>query len=87
MNGDWFPWGIGVNGNTTDTFVKAWRHVVSVVRSVGARNVKFLWSPYNTDNGAYRPFYPGNDWVDFVGATSLNWGESGGRTWRTCQAS
>ena len=60
MNGDWFPWGIGRFDNTPQSFVAAWRHTVGIFRDVGARNVKFLWSPYNNDNGAYRPFYPGN---------------------------
>ena len=27
MNGDWYPWGRGTNGNTPAEFVKAWRHV------------------------------------------------------------
>lgn len=84
MNGSWFPWGIEKRfDNSAATFNKAWRHVVTIFRQVGARNVKFLWSPYNADKGAYRPFYPGNAWVDFVGATSLNWGTWGGRKWRS----
>jgi hypothetical protein len=83
MNSNWFPWGIDEQfDNSAASFNKAWRHVVGIFRQVGARNVKFLWSPYNTDNGAYRPFYPGNEWVDYVGVTSLNWGCWGGRSWR-----
>ena len=74
MNGNWFPWSIGNHGNTPGSFVKAWRHVVNEVRAVGARNVKFLWSPYNAESGGYAPFYPGNAYVDYVGVTSLNWG-------------
>ena len=74
MNGNWFPWSIGNHGNTPGGFVKAWRHVVNEVRAVGARNVKFLWSPYNAESGGYAPFYPGNAYVDYVGVTSLNWG-------------
>jgi hypothetical protein len=75
MNGTWFPWSIcDKNGNTPKAFVKAWRHIVGEFRSVGARNVKFLWSPYNTDRGGFAPFYPGNAYVDYVGVTSLNWG-------------
>jgi hypothetical protein len=74
MNGNWFPWSIGNHGNTPGSFVKAWRHVVTEVRAAGARNVKFLWSPYNAESGGYAPFYPGNAYVDYVGVTSLNWG-------------
>jgi hypothetical protein len=75
MNGTWFPWSIcDKNGNTPKAFIAAWRHIVNEFRSVGARNVKFLWSPYNTESGGYAPFYPGNAHVDYVGVTSLNWG-------------
>jgi beta-mannanase len=75
MNSDWFPWGIERQfGNTAKTFVKAWRHVVTLFRQAGARNVKFLWSPYNAERGGYKAFYPGNGYVDYVGVTSLNWG-------------
>jgi hypothetical protein len=75
MNSDWFPWGIEKRfDNNAKTFVKAWRHVVTLFRQVGARNVKFLWSPYNAERGGYADFYPGNAWVDYVGVTSLNWG-------------
>lgn len=79
MNGKWFPWSIGKHGNTNKGFKDAWIHVVKEFRSVGARNVKFLWSPYNT-NRRMAPFYPGNDYVDYVGITSLNWGNE---RWRT----
>ena len=27
MNGDWFPWSEGVNGNQSGEYVAAWRHV------------------------------------------------------------
>jgi beta-mannanase len=79
MNGKWFPWSIGKHGNTNKGFRDAWQHVVKEVRAVGARNVKFLWSPYNT-NRRLAPFYPGNEYVDYVGITSLNWGNE---RWRT----
>ena len=59
MNGDWFPWSMTSNGNTPERFVKAWRHIVIEFRSVGARNVKFLWSPYNSSRGGYADVLPG----------------------------
>ena len=45
MNGDWFTWSEGVNGNTAGQFVAAWRHVHDVFESVGASNVTWVWSP------------------------------------------
>jgi hypothetical protein len=75
MNGDWFPWSLGNFDNNPRRFKEAWQHVVKEVRSVGAKNVKFLWSPYLWGKGTYALFYPGNDYVDYVGVTSLNWGD------------
>jgi beta-mannanase len=45
MNGTWYPWDEGVNGNKAGTYVKAWRHVTDVFDAKGATNVTWLWSP------------------------------------------
>ena len=37
MNGNWFPWSEGVNGNQSGEFVAAWRHVHDIFTSVGAQ--------------------------------------------------
>ena len=79
MNGDWFPWSLGKFDNNNARFKTAWRHIVGEFRSVGARNVKFVWSPYIFTKG-YAKFYPGNGYVDYVGVTSLNWGDT---RWKT----
>jgi Glycosyl hydrolase family 26 len=73
MNGDWYGW----SGNPT-AYVEAWRHVVSVFRSVGTTNVKFVWSP-NVDNGSYpfASYFPGDSYVDYVGLDGYNWGTAG----------
>ena len=44
MNGFWYPWSVGVNGNTPETYVAGWRHVVDRFRAAGADNVSFVWS-------------------------------------------
>lgn len=75
MNGDWFPWSLGNFDNNSARFKAAWQHIVKQFRSVGAGNVRFLWSPYIFTKG-YAKFYPGNDYVDYVGVTSLNWGNT-----------
>jgi len=36
MNGDWYPWSEGLNGNTAGQYVAAWRHVHDVFANVGA---------------------------------------------------
>jgi hypothetical protein len=73
MNGNWYGW----SGDPAN-FIAAWRHVVTVFRNQGADNVKWVWSP-NVDNGSY-PFdsyFPGDEWVDYVGLDGYNWGTGG----------
>ena len=84
MNGTWFPWAEGVNGNTAGQYVQAWRHVHDIFRSVGATNVTWVWCP-NADTTRSRTpmagFYPGDTYVDW---TCLD-GYNRGRPWRTFQ--
>ncbi|HEU5063720.1 MAG TPA: glycosyl hydrolase [Solirubrobacterales bacterium] len=76
MNGDWFPWGRGVNGNTARDFRKAWKHVVDLFRFHGADNVIWVWSPNEDSGGSFQfaPLYPGDEWVDWVALDGFNFG-------------
>jgi hypothetical protein len=86
MNGTWFPWGIDRFDNTPARFVAAWRHIWTIVREeVGATNVRFLWSTIREKcDGCvkvpFEDFYPGNEYVDYVGMSAYNWVEP---TWKT----
>jgi len=77
MNGDWYPWGDGVNGNTPASFVRAWRHIVDLFRAEGARNVRWVWSPNVAYTGGppLGPLYPGDEYVDLVAMDGYNWGD------------
>lgn len=80
MNGWWNSWSPGLNGNTTDEFVRAWRRIVDIGREEGATNIRWVWSP-NIDNGnprlsSYASVYPGDDYVDWAGLDGFNWGTS-----------
>jgi hypothetical protein len=78
MNGTWYPWSHGAA-----EYRRAWRHVVRLVRGVGARNVRFVWSP---NANMYEPrsrwlrnlrrYWPGSAYVDDVGTTMINFGGS-----------
>jgi membrane-bound metal-dependent hydrolase YbcI (DUF457 family) len=83
MNGDWYPWGWGVDGNTPAAYKVAWRHVVDVFRAEGASNVRWVWCPYvsNVRPRQFRRFYPGDAWVDWAGLDGFNWGAY--RTWQS----
>jgi hypothetical protein len=76
MNGSWYPWGFGVDGNTPRDYRKAWRHIHSIFRYHRAGNVKWVWSP-NEDAGGGHPlalFYPGDEFVDWLGIDGFCWG-------------
>ena len=46
MNGTWFPWSPGVNGNTAKQFRSTWTRVHRIFQEEGATNVRWVWSPY-----------------------------------------
>ena len=82
MNGEWAPWERGHVGSTPRSFILAWRHLVRVFREVGADNVIWVWCPnVNTGHLPFMQYYPGDDWVDWVGLDGFNWGGSIG--WRS----
>jgi hypothetical protein len=69
MNGDWFPWAEGVNGNPAGSYVAAWRHVHDIFSSVGARNATWVWCPEVDPAATYTPLsrlYPGDQFVDWT---------------------
>ena len=42
MNGSWYSW--GYRHTSPAVFVAAWRHIVTLFRVLGARNVTWLWT-------------------------------------------
>ena len=81
MNGNWYPWAEGVNGNQAGDYVPAWQHVHDVVSAAGADNIQWVWSPNvpywgSTDLAG---LYPGAEYVDVVALDGYNWGTS--QTW------
>ena len=76
MNGTWYPW-----SRDPIAYRRAWRHIVRTFRAVGARNVRFVWSPNpslflptRTWKRSVRVYWPGRRFVDAVGATVINYG-------------
>jgi mannan endo-1,4-beta-mannosidase len=69
MNGDWYPW--GYRHESPATFVAAWRHVVTIFREQGARNVTWLWTVNIIDRlddvTEPAPWWPGSSYVNWVG--------------------
>jgi autotransporter-associated beta strand protein len=74
MNGNWYPWCSGVNGNTSGQYVQAWRHMHDIFTSVGATNVTWVWC-VNVVSGLPTPInqlYPGDNYVDWISLDGYN---------------
>jgi hypothetical protein len=65
-----YPW--GQQNNTPEDFIAAWQHVVNRFRAAGASNAIWIWSPHPAY--VYSEFYPGPEYVDWIGFTALNYG-------------
>jgi mannan endo-1,4-beta-mannosidase len=67
MNAPTYSWGYG--HTPAATFVAAWRHIVTLFRAQGARNVTWLWTINGdrTGTGPVQNWWPGAQYVTWVG--------------------
>ncbi len=75
MNGNWFPWSPGVNGNTHYDYVRAWRHVHDIFAKVGAKNVRWVWSGSQCTTSSCSSLsasYPGDSYVNWTALSGYN---------------
>ncbi|MBI2864678.1 MAG: beta-mannanase [Chloroflexi bacterium] len=71
-----YPWGIGINGNTAQSYVAAWRYVHDIFTRVGATNAIWVWSPNVGFNVPLADMYPGDGYVDWMGLDGYNGGSA-----------
>ena len=65
-----YPWYI--TKKDSDSFKTAWVHVYEIFKKIEADNVIWIWNPWKAKNVA--SFYPGPDYVDWIGVNILNYG-------------
>jgi beta-mannanase len=75
MNGNWYPWAEGVNGNGPGDYVRAWKHVRAIFTRVGVPNARWVWAPNVPYAGSVplASLYPGDAYVEQVGLDGYNW--------------
>jgi beta-mannanase len=85
MNGNWYPWSEGVNGNLTGQYARAWRHVRDIFSSEGALNAEWVWSPTRMYVGStpVAGLYPGDAYTDWVAIDAYNRGSTSTSGWKT----
>lgn len=78
MNGKWEPYSPGRSGQTTQQYVAAFRHIVTVFRDAGATNVKMMWNPNRVFKGStpLTRLWPGARYVDWAGIDAYNYHDS-----------
>ena len=81
MNGDWYPWSGGVEGNDPIAFRAAWAHVHDLFRARGAGDVvRWVWCPLVDDRARpaapFEAYYPGEAFIDVLALDGYNWGAS-----------
>jgi hypothetical protein len=73
MNGAWYAWG------RSPYFVAAWRRFHDLVVQEGATNVTWTWvsnSLWYDPLSDPAPWYPGDEYVDWTGIDTYNWGRN-----------
>ncbi len=81
MNGNWYPWSGTVNNNTPEAYKAAWQHIHDIFTQEKVTNVIWVWTPnepfagaFGKDSDQFSLYYPGDDYVDWVGVSAYNWG-------------
>ncbi|MFH1541634.1 MAG: glycosyl hydrolase, partial [bacterium] len=76
MNGDWYPW-----CQEPENFKKAFVYIYSVIQNLKPKtsNLKLVWCPNNNNipneaGNNIAAYYPGDEYVDWVGVDGYNWG-------------
>lgn len=76
MNGTWYRWSEGNPdyGNAPGSYIAAWKHIHDIFEANGANQYAIWdWAPNRVNNTSgwmtIDNFYPGDDYVDWVGIT------------------
>jgi cellulose synthase (UDP-forming) len=56
-----YPW----SGREPKEYIRAYQHIVDLSRKLGLENIRWVWSPAGNPNAYY--YWPGRDYVDYVG--------------------
>jgi hypothetical protein len=75
FNGDWFSW-----SGRPAVFAECWRRIHGIFQEAGATNVEWVWCPNvsshpSTPENDMHHYWPGSEYVDWVGLDGYNWGD------------
>ena len=81
MNGNWYPWDGEHNGQFLGSkkYKEVWIYLYNVRSELKADNIKLVWCVNNssvpdTSWNKAAAYYPGDQYVDWIGMDGYNWG-------------
>ena len=73
MNGAWYEWSEQrASPSEPDAYIRAWRQIVTTMRSVPGQHFKFLWTVF-MESAAVAESWPGSAYVDYIGTDIFDW--------------
>lgn len=81
MNGNYTLWCDWFYSKDADLYIEAYRRIYGIVKQEEANNVIFVWNPHDRSYPDFKwnspeLYYPGAEFVDWVGLTGYNGGTS-----------
>jgi cellulose synthase (UDP-forming) len=73
MDNPAYPWSHS-GENTPEDFINAWIYVIDFFEKKGASNVTWVWNPWSPEG--LTKYYPGENFVDWIALTCLNYGQA-----------
>jgi beta-mannanase len=77
MNGNWYPWAGDAWGG--EKYIAVFRYLRAFFDREGCANVRWIFSINAQDvppGNSYAAFYPGDEFVDYIGIDGYNWGDT-----------
>ena len=86
MNGNWYPWSGASVEEDSGLYISAYRRIRDIFRKRECTNAKFVFCVNYRDVPAgkwnrFEEYYPGDEYVDFLGMDIYNWGNIGRWGW------
>ncbi len=78
MNGNWYPWSGTKIGR--DKYISIYRYIRDIFDRIHTTNVKWVfcvnWEDVPKEKNHFMLYYPGDEYVDYVGIDGYNWGDT-----------
>ncbi|WP_316839058.1 glycosyltransferase [Pedobacter gandavensis] len=82
MDNPFYPWSPAGN-NTPEEYRAAWKYVYQYFSKNEVYNVIWVWNPWKPET--VEAYFPGMQYVDWIGVTNLNYGQPNSPSWQSME--